>query len=341
MFKKSFFLILSTSVLLSGLILFLIGCSPGAPIPPGSGIGGFVGGVTGLDVKVMDGAPPSIIMDAGLTPFSFVVSLENVGEAEVGPGTDNPLVLVRLIGIMYNNFGLTESTAVKTLDSRLAPAKKNFDGQILPGEMSYVSFENLAYEPDVFESLPLIIVAEVCYDYETYVTTQFCMKRDVLDAWEDDSICTLTGLKPVGMSGAPLQVTGVEEHPVSNNTVQINFIIENLGNGAFFYRNEPEDFFDACVFDDRNPHIYTLEVFVEPIQENTYDIECLRLDEQLPGGGAHGTVRMFGGAPTTISCFLERTQPTEVRVYQDILNIKLRYRYGLFIEVPILIQGHY
>jgi hypothetical protein len=132
----------------------------------------------------------------------------------------------------------------------------------------------------------------------------------------------------------------VEEAPISNDTVQLNFVIEHLGRGVFFYRNTPKDLFDTCVFDDLNPDIYKLEVFVEPIQKDLYDIKCFRLDNQLEGGGAYGTIKMFEGAPLTLSCFITRTKPVNVRVYQDLLNIRLRYRYGEFIEVPILVQSH-
>jgi len=345
MFKKSFFLILLILGLFSFLLLLLSACYhsrlvPEGPVMADTNLGGFVGGITGLNINVIDGAPPSVIQGAGLTPFSFIITLENAGEASVGPGTDNPLVFARLAGIMYKNFGLTEATVVKTLDSKLEPARRNFDGTLLPGEISSISFDNLAYKPNVFESLSLTIRAEVCYDYETYATTKFCMRRDVFEAQEDASICSLRGFKPVSNSGAPIHVTRVEEAPVNNDTVQINFVIEHLGNGVFFYRNEPKDLFDACVFDDLNPYIYKLEVFVEPVQKNTYGVDCLRLDNELSGGGAYGVIRMFQGAPLTISCFLKRTKPVSVRIYEDLLNIKLRYRYGEFLEVPILIQGH-
>jgi len=341
MFKKSFFSILLIITLFSELLFFTsCSCSVRQSEPLPLEVGGFVGGTTGLAINVMDGAPPSVIQDAGLTPFSVIVALENAGETDVGLGTDNPLVFARLAGIMYPNFGLTEQTAVKTLDARLASAKRNFDDTIMPGEINYIGFDNLFYKPNVFESFALTLRAEVCYDYETRATTKFCMKKDVLEAWEDISICTLRGPKPVGNSGAPVHITNVEEAPINNKTVQINFVIEHVGNGVFFYRHQPQDLYDACVFDDLNPNIYKLEVFVEPIQKDTYNITCLRLDNHLPGGGAYGTVRMFRGAPLIISCFVSRTTPMSVRLYEDMLDIRLRYRYGEFIEIPILIQGH-
>ena len=166
------------------------------------------------------------------------------------------------------------------------------------------------------------------------------MKRDVLESWEDASICTLSGFKPVANSGSPIHVTSVEERAVNTDTIQLNMVIEHVGTGLFFYRNDYQgDLFDVCVIDEIYPHIYKLEVFVEPIDPNAYEVECMRLDESLPGGGAYGTIRMPRGAPITMSCFLKRTSPMSTRIYEDLLNIRLRYRYGDFIETPILIQG--
>jgi hypothetical protein len=336
MFKKSLFMLLIISLLLISFLLS--GCS--GPASPDQLMASFAGGINGLKVSVMEGAPPSVVPDGGAVSFSVIVPLENVGEAPVGPGTENPFVMVRLAGIMYPNFGLTPETAVKTLETKLEPVKKSFGDMILPGEMGYVSFDNLAYKPRVADSFSLTIRAEACYDYESHAITSFCMKKDVLESAEDSSICMLRGSKPVGNSGSPIHITRVEEAPLSNMSVQINFVIEHVGQGIFFLRNEAQTLLNACAFDELNPDIYKLEVFVEPIEKNTYDVKCMILSDRLAGGGAHGVVRMFQGAPLTLSCFLTRTKPMSVRVYSDILNIRLRYRYGEFVEVPILIQPH-
>lgn len=344
MFKKSFFSIILIISLFSSMLFLLPACSCSKKselLPPSSQVGGFVGGNVGLGVNVLSGAPPSVIQDAGLTPFSFVVALENAGEAKVGPGTDNPFILVRLAGIKYENFGLTMDSASISPDFMLEPAKRNFDGTVMRGEISHVTFDNLAYMPNVFESFAITMRAEVCYDYETYATVKLCMKKDILEAWEDASICTLKGPKPFGTSGAPIQITFVEENPVNADTVQLNFMIEHVGNGVFFSRNDDSSgLFEVCAFDDMNPEIYKLEVFVEPIEQGMYEVDCLRLDNQLPGGGAHGIIRTYRGAPITMSCFLKQVQPVNVRIYEDLVNIKLRYRYGEFLDVPVLIQGH-
>jgi hypothetical protein len=330
-------------LLASGLLLlFLLAACTGQKNVPGpdTDLGGFLGGDSGLIIRILEGAPPKVIQDRGLTPFSFMITLENAGETKVGPGTDSPLLLARLVGVMNKDWGLTEESAVKTITTPLESAKRNIDGTITPGEMTEATFENLAYGPFVAESMAFTMRAEVCYDYESYATTQFCMKKDVVESSQDMTICMLKGPRPVGNSGAPLHVTAVEEAPLTPEKIQLNFRIEHTGRGVFFYRNVPKDNYDACVFSDLNPNIYKLEVVVDPVQQGMYSVECLRLDEQLPGGGVHGVVRMPFGAPLAITCFVTRTKETSQRVYTDLLNIKLRYRYGEFVEVPILVQGH-
>ncbi|MBU1199026.1 MAG: hypothetical protein KKF46_00655 [Nanoarchaeota archaeon] len=345
MLRKSFSLCLILIIFLG--LLFFNACAPN----PNDGtqskrdkklqeVGGFLGGTEGLRVSLVDGAPPKVIQDSGLTPFSFIVTLENAGESDVGPDTDNPTVFARLTGIMYRNFDLREQDVVKRLDAKLASASRNFEGTILPGEINFISFDDLTYLPDVFDSIALTIRGEVCYDYENIATVKFCMKKDVLESWEDASICTLSGDKPVGNSGGPIHVTRVEEAPINRNMIQLNFVIEHLGTGVFFSRDERNMMMDMCWFDELNPEIYALEVFIEPIQENTYSIECMRLDNHLAGGGAHGKIKMFMGAPLTLTCFLTNEAGPDVRVYEDLLNVRLRYRYGEFIEAPILIQSH-
>jgi len=354
--QRSFFIVLCISL----LMLFLSGCSSSTQGPVQTDvIGGFMGGPEGLRIRLLEGTPPPVIQDAGLTPFSFIISLENVGETAVGPGTDNPLVLARLGGVVLSDFNLIydgtgadgvkraigdksplPEVAVKRLTEKLEPAAKNYDGTMIPGEMNYVSFDNLAYTRNIADSYALTIRAEVCYDYETQTTVKFCVKKDVLEMPEDASICVLRGPKPFGNSGAPVQITKVEEAPVNEKTMQLNFNIEHVGKGIFFFRNEPKDLYDACVFNDMNPNIYKLEVFVEPMQKDTYDVDCQRLETKISGGGESGVIRMYQGAPLSLSCFVTRLKPIETRVYEDMMNIRLVYRYGEFIEQPILVQGH-
>jgi hypothetical protein len=300
---------------------------------------GFVGGNQGLLISVADGTPPSVIEDKSRTPFSVVVGFENKGEADVGENTRNPLVFARLAGIAPNNFGLNSAETIERLYSYLLPAKKNLDGSISRGAMDYVAFENLVYKPAVPDSLGLNMRVEACYDYETYANVKFCMKKDLLESVEDNSICTLRGPLGVGNSGAPLQITSAEQIPVNEDTVQVRLTIEHVNEGVFFKRVPVSDLEDLCIFDSMNPEMYVLEAIVDPLENNKYDVSCQRLKEKTAYGGASGFVKLSSGAPTTLRCNVKRAYFTDQRIYEDMLSITLRYRYGEFLEVPILVQN--
>jgi hypothetical protein len=346
MMRRDFFLKIKlpwfyfrASVMAILLLLLLSGCSK-SPQAVTLDMGGFVGGDEGLLINVQDGAPPKIITDRGISPFSFLITIENLGEAKVGPGTSNPLVLTRLVGVNPVDFGFTQETAVQTVNVPIENAKRNLDGSVTPGEITSVLYDNLAYKRDVADTLGLTFRAEICYDYESMATAKFCMKKDMYETYEDSSICNLRGPMTYGNSGAPLHVTNFEQAPIDENTIQVNFKVEHFGRGVFYYRNEPKDAYDACKYNDLNPNINKVQVIINPLEPDTYTIDCPRLEEPTANGGRTGIVRSLNGAPISMSCFVKRTKPTEVRVYEDLLEVKLVYRYGEFLEVPILIQGH-
>ena len=319
-------------------VLLLSACSPiGSKNPMGDG---FAGGDNGLKVSLTAGAPPPVIQDEALTPFSFVVNLENLGEAPVGPGTENPLIIVRLLGVVLKDFGMTSESATQRVNLPLEHARKNIDGTITPGEITAVTFDNLAYKPNVFDSLAMTFRTEVCYDYSSEATVKFCMKKDFIESSQDSSICMLKGPREVGNSGAPIHVVSVDEAPVNADTVQLNFKIAHAGKGVFFARSNLASDYDGCVMDERNPDLYKMEVEITPSQTNSYSFDCIHLDEKLTNGGAKGVVRAPLGAPLSLTCFVKRTVPIDTRVYEDLLSVKIRYRYGEFLEVPILVQGH-
>ena len=290
----------------------------------------YIGGTVGLNAYLIEGMPPPMIHDSGTFPFGVGVALENQGEADVGPGTDNPYVMVRLEGINPEQFGSTDAAVRKVLDMTVRGARRNFDGSMFPGEITTVSFEPLVYGPDIHGNTQFTIRADICYDYETYSTSTICIKDDVLENIQDTSICSLSGEKFPQNSGGPLQITSVVENPMSKSKVQVNFVIEHVGIGEFFGREDGE----ICDFSVRNFNKYYVDIEVEPLSDSGMTISCSR----FPGGSNQGRIKLYQGAPTTVSCTLERTRPSAGRVFQDLLNIRLRYRYGQFIETPIIIQ---
>jgi len=290
----------------------------------------YVGGPTGLYTYLIEGMPPDVVFDANTYPFSVGIMLENQGEVAVGPGTNNPYVMVRLVGINPVQFGLTDEGAQQMLESPLQGAKRNFDDTIFPGELTSVVFEPLAYAPDIFGNTQFTIRTDVCYDYENMATAVVCLKDDVLESVQDTSICTLAGEKFVQNSGGPIHITKLTENPMGESKIQFNFQIEHVGIGEFFGREADEN----CDFSIRNTNKYYVDVEVLQFQgDDGLTISCGRF-----GGANAGRVKLYQGAPTTISCTAERTRASAGRIFQDLLNIRLKYRYGQFIETPIIIQ---
>jgi hypothetical protein len=293
----------------------------------------YIGGTVGLNTYLIEGMPPPTINDAATFPFGVGVVVENQGEADVGPGTSNPFLMIRLEGINPEQFGTTDDEVRQVIASPLRGARRNFDGTIFPGEITTATFEPLNYKPDLHGNTQFTIRADICYDYETMATAQICLKDDVLENIQDTSICSLTGEKFPQNSGGPLHISSLVENPMSQNKIQVNFVIEHVGIGEFFGRPTGDINQEICDFSVRNFNKYYVDIVVEPLQDSGMTVSCSRF-----GGGNEGRVKLFQGAPTTISCTIERTRQSAQRIWQEPLNIKLKYRYGQFIETPIIIQ---
>lgn len=289
----------------------------------------FVGGNTGLNMYYLDGMPPALIYDNGELPFSVGLIIDNTGEADVGPGTENPFVEVTLTGINPIQFSITEDDLVKSLTQPLRGSKMQFDCQHTGGDASQVSFEGLNYLPDLFGPSPLIVRSSLCYDYTTYSTTPICIKEDVVETVNDAAICTSRGEKIPKNSGAPVHITSLVQNPLSNKRIQIVFQIEHVGNGQIFARADGE----RCDYGVRNiQNKNVVDVFVRPLDDPNYVISCPRFE-----GSNQGSVVLLNGAPTQVTCTIENVGTANIPVFQDWIDIELRYRYGQFIDQPITI----
>jgi hypothetical protein len=295
----------------------------------------FIGGSEGLTPAILEGMPPGLIHDDNSFPFGVGVSIENTGETDVGPGTNNPFVMVRLEGISPDQFSTTDDEIRKVLDVPLRGAERHFDGTIFPGEITTAIFEPLIFYPNIRGNTERTIRAVLCYDYETLSTTSICIKDDVLENIQDETLCSLQGEKLPQNSGAPLQVTSVVQNPMAENKIQVSFVIEHVGIGEFFGRptSGQQDTSEICDFSVRNLNKYNVDVIVEPLSDSGMVISCSRFN-----GGSSGRIKLYQGAPTTVRCTIERTRASAGRVFEDLLNVKLLYRYGQFIETPIIIQ---
>ena len=325
------------------LLLLLVACSGQKKDDPV--LEPFVGGVNGLQPIAIEGSPPQVVTDAGSQNFAVAVGLENQGEANVGPGTENPFVLMRLSGFVPEHFGTTKEELVKFQDTPLRGAKKNFDGTVLPGETGYLSFTPLMFMQKIVGSELFTMRSELCYDYATHSTMKVCIKDEIREHLQDSTLCSLRSELNPANSGSLIHVIEANQNPVGDDRIQVNFAMQNLGPGTFYSRaeNDPNK---ACSFDRRDPTIYKALVVVHPVDAENYDIDCRGLDNTKPGfedvnvpeSSEYGVIKFHDNSPRSLSCFLTRKTEGKSRVFQELLNVDIYYRYGVLLDIPLLVQ---
>lgn len=327
-------------------LVALAGCAPTAPQGPDLATP-YIGGVQGLGISFAEGMPPVEIFDAGQTTFSVGLQVENLGESAIGLDSRNPNGYVELIGINPSQFGILQDRMLVTfLDAELAlqGSRRGFDGAILPGDFALVEFSDLSYLPDRFGNTEVTIRANVCYEYRTYSDAELCFKDNVLENALDDTICTLTGAKPLSTSGGPVQVTTVTQNPAGSDRIHVTFLVENLGQGVVYapLRSQPQPSFEMCASNagtNPNRDVVYVEVLMgcDPTRDlycsDTYDIRC-----PLLGGTNEGIVRMFNGAPATVTCTIMTDGRDGNRIFTDSLHVDLHYSYREYVETPVLVR---
>jgi hypothetical protein len=309
-------------------LLLLTGCSGGQQ--PNQLADPFIGGNLGLNLYLQNGNPPPAVYDGGKFPFSVVVVAENVGEADIGPDSENPVVTARLEGILPQNFDVANQDLTQTLTMLTTGAHKNaLDGTIIGGMPTTFEFGPLNFKGKLQGNQELTVRGVVCYDYSNTATAPICVTNNALQNIQDTTLCTANGEKPVANSGGPIHVTHVTQNPISNNKTQIIFAIEHVGPGEFYGRTPKED----CNSDVRNPNKYRVDIAVSVLDPNSR-LSCARLNNTN-----FGTIVMYSGAPQTITCTLDHSKSSSTRIYTDTMTIRTFYRYGQFIEQKMIIQA--
>jgi len=287
----------------------------------------FIGGNIAVNLYLQNGAPPPMVYDGGKFPFGINIVFENVGEADIGEGTLSPYISARLENVNPSLFGVTEADLFLAIPERINGARKNFDGTILPGMLTNIIFPQLNFQKRLAGNDMITLRGVVCYDYANIATTQICLKSDMLENVQDSTLCSLTGEKLVHNSGGPIHVTHVVQNPLGPNKIMTSFQIEHVGPGEFYGRSDTED----CNPSVKNSNKFKVDLEVS-VQDPAATVQCYRLQNSNAG-----QIVMYGGAPQTISCTI--TGGSTSRVTTDILEIRSFYRYGQFIEQPIVIQA--
>jgi hypothetical protein len=319
-------------ILLMGLFV-LSGCEGDNNVGPSTTP--FVGGVTALKMSFIPGAPPLEVFDNSQFPFSVNIKLENLGEHTIESGAG----YIELTGIDPKEFNKNSQNdlTVKIPEgmdgiTEMRGVRKNSEGTILIGDTFIAEINQLKYTPNIRGNFDARIRATACYDYTTSATTYVCIKRDMLTNINTKEICSVTGVKTVHNSGAPIQINKVEQIPLGSKKIQLTFEIAHVGtpNDRFYKEGTACD--DSAMNLNKNKVYFKIN---DPTGSGIKDVSCSGLQEGSKK--SEGYVELFSGAPRVVVCSFDLDD--DIRsVFEKQINVDLRYRYGQFIEQSMLIK---
>lgn len=306
------------------LFVFAVGCKGGDKDDETTSTGNpYVGGTEGLKMTFVDGAPPEEIYDKGTMaeayPFEVLVDVENVGESAVNQND----AYFKIEGISPTEFGIRSDALKKSLPVSILGQEKLSDGS-RPGDIETIEFTGLKYSGKASSGGNEYTMRVVsCYNYQTKVDANICVRQKPLRE-EKNPLCTLDDPVTYYNSGAPVQISNIEERYRGTSRIQIDFDIEEVGDGLGVYDKADKDC-DSQNFESTNMvfvDVDTSEIGLNP--------QCSRL-----GGGSSGYVRLLGDEPVTVSCTLDVSN-LDVP-YTSWMQIRLDYRYKDMIEKQITV----
>ena len=287
----------------------------------------FAGGSQGLVLSFIPGAPPDNIFDDAKFPFGISVMLNNAGEYDIQPNDG----YIEIVGISPKDFGLASQANLKqNIPYMLKGAKKNFDGTVIAGEQNVISFDRLNYMPNIVGNYAgFKIRANVCYNYKTSISSQLCVKKNLITNIQTKEICDITGPKFIANSGGPIQAIDLKQYPIGDSKLQIAFTIAQVGGSEDrFYKLNTN-----C--EDITTNLNKDIVHIKMGDINGKRPSCTGLQNPT-ADSSEGDITLFNGAARPVICSLDTTGVDYVA--QVPLNFELSYRYSQFIEKPIMIQ---
>ncbi len=222
-------------------LVLLAGCkggdsSTGAPTTP------FLGGEGKLEIRFLEGNPPSEVTDGGTFPFKAIVGVKNTGETDISRDD----MEVSLIGISPNQFNpeAPDNFEESRLRDRHPPEdvngrKRDSEGNILEPAEAFVEFpdddpnKNFNFKDQIVGNNVFVFRAEACFKYQTKAKVDICVLQNQIDR-PDDSLCNPTEAKIIFSSASPVQITSFRQTVAGQNKIQFNFNVEHIGTGHIF-----------------------------------------------------------------------------------------------------------
>ncbi len=258
--------------------------------------GPFAGGFGGLSIKfdTENMAPPSQFDVTESIPLNVIV--KNNGEHNLEAGEAK----VKIEGILPTSFGLSDQ-----YKSTSAPIK-GIDKLVTDGQEQIIELGNAQYKDKILGEQDVTFFAKLCYPYQTNAQIRVCMGQKI-----SDITCSISGEKIAAgtVSAAPIQITSITQEPKGTNRVLFKINMENKGVGEVYASDQVCE--TIATSSDKN----TVNVEITPA-----DVKCTFLDQ----GTNIGKIKLSQGKKILIC---ERPSLKTDSNYEELLNIKLKYKY--------------
>lgn len=312
--------IIILSLLLISLMIF--GCNSNKESD--TTINAFVGGSKAILLDFVENSPPNEVYDTN-DPFSITLQVKNVGEHNIPSGK----MISRVTGIDPAEYNLTQADFKKTLSEDLVGTELTPEGSTLNGQETIFEFNRLKHKGEVAGKVPFNIRGEVCYDYQTLAQTNLCYKPRTRTFQEVNEICKVSEQKQIENSGAPLQVTSIEESTAGSDSISFTFVVENVHDGVVFEKDVATN---QCDLQNNN------------ILNKVY----INVDTGLPtkpicsglSNGNSGSLKLYdnnGKYRRTVRC-TQSIKDLSGQTVQKTLNVKLQYGYFEYVSKQLIVQ---
>ena len=305
-------------IVLTAMLLLIAACDTDSR-PDGSTP--FIGGTQGLEIEFLDSFPPPRVSDGGEDPFDVIIRIKNEGEANVAPED----VRLTLSGFPSSAFGLSPDNMTKNSPELIEMNEINPDGSIVDSVPVEVEFLGFAYQDLVQGNQPFTFRADICYSYNTRVTSTLCVKEDFRRDVTGD-VCAVSATRQALNSGAPVQVTSMSQTAAGSERTRISFTVANRGTGHVYEVGRD------CASDARREDRVFVRVlgFDESLGE---EINCRGLrDSELPN---EGFVVLGSEGRVDVTCdisFDERSPRIQP------FSLELHYDYNKNIQKQVVVE---
>ena len=299
--------------------LLVSACGTGGEETPAAVTGGKVPGTDSVVATFLNNAPPrEIFYDSGASDgFQVILKLENLGEYTI-PGEK---LKVKLSGFHKESFTDKDDKLELSLaeaqdgDETISLSRtRNINGQIIKGIAQEITFPqtdggregsgDFVYKGALagggVQKYP--IKAEICYPYQTEVSTSICLVEDSL-AYEKEHSCDPDGSREIQNDAAPVKVTSLTQSVGGKDKTVLNFEISKVGPGDIYLPGS-EDENQCGLVNGTLKNVKFKNKIKVNVNTGVEDLKCSGLSKKKTGtapGIQEGQITLRGGK-AVISC---------------------------------------